>query len=88
MDDCKAGREQKFIALDGAICELSRAADGLEGLISEMQNGPIPKVTKVTEGLSKEQPTFQAVYDESSGRIREITDRFRKMTEEIRTRLF
>jgi len=85
MDDCKAGREQKFIALDGAICGLSRAADGLGGLISEMQNGPTPKGT---EGPTRDQPVFQSVYDESSGRIMEITDRFRQMTEDLRSRLF
>jgi len=82
-------REQKFVSLDGAIYRLSRAADEMENLITEMQEGPkAAEPEKPKLGTVRESPRFQLVYDESCGRIMEITDRFRKMTEEIRARLF
>ena len=81
----QAAREQKFIALDGTIEDLSRAAERLEGLISEMQNGPVP-IGK--DKPIQQQPVFQTVYDEAPGHIREITERIRKATEDLRSRLF
>jgi len=75
----------KFVTLDGAIENLFWAADGLRDLIDEMQDGPRPPTES---GKAKEVPTFQIVYDEAATRIMEITERLRKMTGEIRSRLF
>ena len=88
--ECKpqeAGREQKFVSLDGAIHRLSRAADEMGALITEMEEGPSSPTTQADKTV-RDAPRFQHVYDEAPGRIMEITDRFRKMTEELRSRLF
>jgi len=85
MDGKNPEREMKFITLKKAIDGFSNAVEGVGDLINEMQDGPIPPC-KTT--ATKQAQSFQFIYDESAGRIMEITERLRKMTEEIRTRLF
>jgi len=82
----EAGREQKFISIDNAIRALSKTVDGVGSLITEMQEGPSDKPPEEIKSIPN--PPFQTVYDGAPERIMEITDRLRKLTGEIRSRLF
>ena len=86
MDQTKPERQTKNVAIEAAISRMNMAVEDLEDFVVRVQEGNAPPKGE-TDKLSGV-PSLMTTLNTAPDKIGSITDRLRKVLEELRNALF